>query len=78
MTAEIKPFTGVTSMDIPTDRVLQAAITHGMSEVVVCGFDAEGQAYFASSIADAAPVLYHLDRARWRLMKAMDEIEGDA
>ena len=78
MTAEIKPFTGLTSLDIPADRVLQAAIAHGMSEVVVCGFDADGQSYFASSIADAASVLYHFDRARWRLMKTMDEMEGDA
>ena len=78
MTAEIKPFTGTTSLDIPADRILQGAIDRGMSEVVVCGFDADGQSYFAASIADAGTVLYHLDRARWNLMKMVDEMEGGA
>lgn len=77
MTAEIMPFTGITSLDIPPDRVLQSAIDHGMDEVVVCGFDDEGQSYFASSIADVGTALFHLDRARWRLMKMLDEMEGE-
>ena len=73
MTADVVAFTGVTTLDLPCDRVLQSALDAGMTEVVICGFGADGVEYFASSCADGAVAGYHLDRAKWRLMAMADQ-----
>jgi len=73
MTAEVVPFGGISRLDIPAERVLQAAIAAGMSEVVICGFDSDGQEYFASSQADGGDVLWHLERAKIKLLRLADD-----
>ena len=75
MSAEIVELNCVTTLDIPPDRVLSAAIEAGMTEAVVVGLDADGNSYFASSVADAGTVLWHLERAKWQLMRQTDEME---
>jgi hypothetical protein len=78
MTAEVLPFTGVTSLDMDPMVILDAAKDAGMTEVVICGFDADGNEYFAASVADAGGVGFHLDRAKWNLMRQVDRmIEGE-
>ena len=77
MTDNVTPFTGITSLPIDPQRVLQAALDAGLKEVVICGFDANGDDYFASSEADAGAVNWVLDRAKWNLMQQVDAlIEG--
>ena len=63
----------LTTLGQDPDRLLQKAIGE-MSEVVIIGFRKDGSEYFASSKADAGDVLYHLDRARWNLMKMVDKL----
>lgn len=79
MTAEVVNFTGPTTLDIDPRRMLEAALSAGLTEVVICGFTEDGTEYFASSVADAGAAGYHLDRAKWNLMRQVDRmIEGDA
>lgn len=65
----------VTKLDLPVERVLRKALEDGMTEVVVIGYDADGNDYFASSRASAEPILWHLERAKWRLMRQVDDLE---
>ncbi len=77
MSAEILEFTGETLLDLDPRRVLQAAIDAGMSEVVIVGYDADGNDYYASSMSDGRSANWHLDRAKWRLMKTVDALEEE-
>jgi hypothetical protein len=78
MTAEVLPFTGITRLDTDPSRVLAGAQDANLTEVVVIGVDADGEEYFASSQADGAAVLWHLERAKWRLMRMHETMmEGE-
>ena len=68
----IVDFTGITRLDMDPERVLDAA-KGKLESVVVIGFTLDGEEYFASSDADGADVLWHLERAKHRLMQTIDE-----
>lgn len=70
--AEVIDFTSATTLSLDPDRVLEAA-KGKMESVVVIGFTLDGAEYFASSDADGADVLWHLERAKHRLMRTIDE-----
>lgn len=63
----------ITRLDLDPGRVLQAAIEDNLTEVVIVGFDQDGKEYFASSKSDAADVIFHLERAKHRLMRVIDQ-----
>lgn len=67
MTADVIDFTGITTLDIDPDRILQSAIGQ-MEQVVVIGWDKDGQEYFSSSVSDAGAVLWHIERAKLNLL----------
>ena len=70
-------FPGITTLNHDPARMLEAAQSAGLVEVVICGVDADGKEYFASSVADAGSAGWHLDRAKWNLMRQVDRmIEG--
>jgi hypothetical protein len=73
--AQVFDFKGITKLDLEPDRVLTKAIGE-LSEVVIVGFDKDGEAFFASSVADAGQALWHLERAKWRLMQMVDHLES--
>lgn len=74
---EVINFPGITRLDLDPDDVLAGAVGK-LSEVVVIGFDQDGNDFFASSNADATQVHWCLARAQWRLMRMCDELEeGD-
>lgn len=78
MTADVVPFTGITRLDIPPEKILQKAIEAGLLEVVIIGYDADGDEYFASSQGSNADVLWHLERAKHSLMRMTDDlVEGE-
>ena len=70
--SNVIPLGNVTSLDLPTDRVLDGAKGDCSKGVVVMGFDDEGELYFASSIADGGTVLWLLEMCKMRLL----EVEG--
>lgn len=72
--ADVIKFPGITTLDLNADDVLQDAIGQ-LDEVVICGFDKDGKQFFASSVANGADALWHLERAKHALMKITDELE---
>lgn len=68
MTAKIIPFTGVTSLDLPPDLVLESA-KGKMKGVVILGFLEDGtDTYFSSSYADGGTVLWLLEKLKLQLL----------
>jgi len=61
-----------TSLDIPADRVLEAAVGN-CDPVVVIGYDAQGELYFAANAADKRQVLWLLEAAKRKLFNAVGE-----
>ncbi len=68
MSDNVIPLGNITSLDLPTDRVLDAVKGDCSDGVVVVGFDNDGQLYFASSIADGGSVLWLLEQAKLALL----------
>lgn len=64
------PLGNVTTLDLPTDTVLEAAKGECSDGVVIMGYDDEGELYFASSIADGGSVLWLMERLKTLLMEA--------
>lgn len=64
---------GVTRLDIPAGRVLRGATEADLSDVVVIGFDGDGDFYFSSSYAGGGDVLWLMELARKRLMDIADD-----
>lgn len=62
----------VTRLDIPASRILDAAAQSNLTEVVVIGQTADGNEYFASSHASGPETLWHLERAKHKLMRAVE------
>ena len=60
----------VTRLDVPAERVLNAAIAADLDGVVVIGKQKDGSYYFSSSIADGGDVLWQLEWAKLALMRA--------
>lgn len=72
MADNIIPLGTVTRLDLPTDRVLDAAKGRCQRGVVVLGWD-EDDFYFASSFADGGTVIWLLELAKKRLLEAGEE-----
>lgn len=62
-----------TSLDIPVERILEAA--SDLETVVVVGLDSEGRLHFGFSSADSREVLSLLEMGKATLMDAMMRIE---
>lgn len=62
----------VTKLDVPCDKLLEKAMGQ-LTEVVILGFDHDGKEWFASSKADAGGVVWHLERAKLKLLRYGDE-----
>ncbi len=61
----------ITFLDLSPDRLLEQAISK-LDEVVIIGFDKEGNEYFASSKSDGGDTLWHLERAKFKLLRMVD------
>jgi len=64
----IKSFPGITKQDWPANHLLTKAVAHELDEVVIIGFDKEGDFYFASNKKDGPTVLWWLEIARAKLL----------
>ena len=65
-------FTGITFLDMPPDTILEGALGK-LESVIVLGYTNDGEEYFASSMADGADALWHLQRAAHKLICMPDE-----
>lgn len=66
---DVVPLGGITKLDLPPERVLNAALEADLSEVIIMGRDQEGNEYFASSIADGADVVWLAERMKIQLIR---------
>lgn len=57
---------------MPPERILNAALEAGLTEVVIVGIDRDGNEYFAASQPDGPNVLWHLERAKLKLIRMPD------
>jgi hypothetical protein len=58
----------VTSLPVPSEKLLRKAIEGGVTNVVIIGYDPEGAFWFASSDADGGDVLWLLEMAKRKLL----------
>ena len=65
-------FTGITKLDLPPDRILDAAKGE-LEGVVILGYDKSGKEYFASSYADGGTVLWLIERCKAKLLTVIEE-----
>lgn len=73
MTAEVVELRTVTRLDLPVERIINGASKAGLTEVIVIGFDADGEFYFAANKASGADALWLLETAKRRLMALADD-----
>jgi hypothetical protein len=70
--ANVEHLAIVTSLDVSPTHILAKAHDAGLTEIVIVGMKEDGSEYFASSISDAAPAMYHLQRGIYKLHKIVD------
>jgi hypothetical protein len=66
--AQVLRFNGITKLDLPAEQVLDGAREAELQACVVLGYDAQGDEFFASSMADGADVMWLLERLKQRLL----------
>lgn len=69
MTARVIPLGCITRLDLPVDRVLEQAKDQVVN-VVLMGWDKDGELYFASTFSDGGEILWLMDKCRDALMSA--------
>ena len=72
MTAQIIELETVTTLDLPPERILRKADEADLAQVIVIGYDKDGNEYFASSIANGPEVVWALERTKLRLLRTAD------
>ena len=68
MTDNVIPLGNFTRLDLPPERILEAAKSRVDGGVVILGWDTEGELYFASSIADGGEVIWLIEKAKLALL----------
>lgn len=77
MNDNVVNFSGITKLDMPADRILEAAKGTLDGGVILIGYDNDGDEYFASSIANGPDVLWLLERMKIKLLGIVDELDED-
>lgn len=68
---EVVYMKGPTTMDLPPDRVLTAAIGE-MKQVMVIGITMNDEEYFSSSTGDSKEILWLLERCKRAALSHVD------
>lgn len=71
---KVIPLNNVTRLDLPVDQVLEGTIGK-LEDIIVLGYDKNGEEYFASSLADGADVLWLLERCKIKLLEIVENTE---
>ena len=70
-----------TVLDIPAEKILEAAKDKNLRHVVIVGEDKDGEEFFASTTADSPLIIWMLERAKLEILRMADddeyEIEDD-
>ena len=73
---EIVILNTITRLDLPPERILDAAKKADLESVVIIGYTKEGEYYGASSLADGGDVLWLMEITRDRLLNWEKKQEG--
>lgn len=65
--SKVVPIGCITSLDVPVDRVLDAA-KEQLEGCVLMGWDNDGELYFASTYADGGTILWLMEQCKMRLL----------
>ena len=58
----------VMTLDVPTERILSAALETPLKGCFIIGEDDNGELYFSSSFADGGTVLWWMEKAKLALL----------
>lgn len=72
MTDNVIPWRGITRLDIDPARVIDYAAKAGLESVIIIGVTADGEQYFASSLAHGGETLWQIERAKITLLSTDD------
>jgi len=64
MTADIITLRCVTTLDLPTERILTNALDADLERCFVVGRTKEGEFYFASTFSDGGTVIWDMEIAK--------------
>lgn len=73
--AKIIPINSITKMDLPVERVLEAAKDE-LEGALIIGFDKDGDLFCSSTYADGGTVLWLLESAKKALFDCVEDIDG--
>ena len=59
----------ITKLDLPSERILNGALSADLERCFVVGCTKDGDLYFASSVADGGDVLWLWEKAKALLME---------
>jgi len=68
--SNVADFTGKTKLHTPVNKILAGASSKGATDIVVIGWDRDGDLFLMSSDADAANVNYLIDQGKLELLEA--------
>lgn len=72
MTAKILQFDGLTTNRLEPDAVLESA-KDKLEDVILLGWDKDGELYMAANFSDAAKLIYLMERAKHAFFHLADE-----
>lgn len=67
----------ITTLDIPTEKILEAAKENNLAEVIIIGTHEDGEEFFASSFSDGPTAVWMLERAKLELLTMADDDDDD-
>ena len=67
----------ITTLDIPAEKILEAAKDKNLVEVIIIGTYEDGEEFFAASFSDGPTAVWMLERAKLDLLKMADEDDED-
>ena len=59
----------VTSLDLPAERVIDGAAKASLEEVVIIGFNKDGEFYFSANKSDGGGILWLMELAKKKLLE---------
>lgn len=62
----------ISRLDLPPERILNAALGSDLESCVIVGFDKDGDFYFASTKADGGEVIWFFELAKKKLLEVCE------
>jgi hypothetical protein len=70
--AKVVPFTGITTLDLNPDVILEN-LKGKLEGFVVMGYDKDGEEFFASTYADGGTALWLMERFKIKLLEDQND-----